>query len=207
MQTIGSKQTPHTGPELGSAATNASAHQERSAARNDEGGPVRQARRDGASTTAPPEAEAARAGELLARTHQFEPTPEPEPVVPTDSAARGATWAPFLAGAALGVGGIGAALVLADMPSPLRAPFALFFLLAAPAAGLAALLVRLDPLSRAVVAVVGAAALDLLVAQTMLAAEVWSARGGTAAVAVLSTLLLAAAALRPARGRNPWQGA
>ncbi|WP_237719950.1 hypothetical protein [Streptomyces xiaopingdaonensis] len=116
-------------------------------------------------------------------------------------------WASFLAGAALGVGGIGAALVLADVPSPLRAPFALFFLLAAPAAGLAALLVRLDPLSRAVVAVVGAAALDLLVAQTMLAAEVWSARGGTAAVAVLSTLLLAVAALRPARGRNPGQGA
>ncbi|WP_019544046.1 hypothetical protein [Streptomyces sulphureus] len=207
MQTIGSKQTPHTGPEPGPAATNTSAHHVRSAARSDARGATRQGRRDRASTTAPPEPDVARTGELLAQTHQFEPTPEREPAVPTDSTAGGATWAPFLAGAAFGIGGIGAALVLADVPSPLRAPFALFFLLAAPAAGLAALLIRLDPLSRAVVAVVGAAALDLLVAQTMLAAEVWSARGGTAAVAVLSMLLLAAAALRPARGRNPGRGA
>ncbi|MGW7517472.1 hypothetical protein ACWGJ2_17970 [Streptomyces sp. NPDC054796] len=106
---------------------------------------------------------------------------------------------PLLAGAAVGVGGVGAALALADVASPLRAPFTLFFLLAAPALALAASLRRLDALTRAVVAVVGAAALDLLVAQVMIATHTWSVRGGIVAVGVLSGLLL----LTPlALGRN-----
>ena len=97
---------------------------------------------------------------------------------------------PLAAGAAVGVGGVGAALALADVDSPLRAPFALFFLFAAPAAAIAAALPRLDVLTRAVVAVIGAAAFDLLVAQVMIATHVWSFRGGVLTVAVLSAALL-----------------
>ncbi|GAA2080579.1 hypothetical protein GCM10009801_38920 [Streptomyces albiaxialis] len=111
---------------------------------------------------------------------------------------------PALAGAAVGVGGVGAALALVDVDSVLRAPLTLFFLLAAPAGALAALLPRLDPLSRTVVAVIGALAVDLLVGQAMIALHVWSARGGVAVVAALSTalLLLSLARGRTAQGRE-----
>ncbi|MGI5467903.1 hypothetical protein [Streptomyces sp. CA-132043] len=104
--------------------------------------------------------------------------------------------APLLAGAAVAVGGVGAVLALADLASPLRAPFALFFLLAAPAAALAAALGRLDPLSRTVVAGAGAFAVDLLVAQTMLSLHIWSARGGVLAVAVISGTIFLLASVR-----------
>ncbi|MFH8408355.1 hypothetical protein ACH4FX_26675 [Streptomyces sp. NPDC018019] len=111
----------------------------------------------------------------------------PDGPVPGAGAARWrADSAPVLAGAAVAVGGVGAFLALADLASPLRAPCTLFFLVLAPAAALAAALGRLDPLSRTVVAGAGAVALDLLVAQAMLALHVWSARGGVVAVAVLS---------------------
>ncbi|MFG3260112.1 hypothetical protein [Streptomyces sp. NPDC048172] len=104
----------------------------------------------------------------------------------------------------MGVGAAGAALALVDIDSVLRAPLTLFFLVAAPAGALAALLPRLDPLSRTVVAVTGALAVDLLVGQAMVALHLWSARGGVAAVAVLSTalLLLSLARGRTARGRE-----
>ncbi|WP_241266219.1 hypothetical protein [Streptomyces boncukensis] len=109
---------------------------------------------------------------------------------------------PALAGAAVAVGGVGATLALADVHSALRAPLTLFFLLVAPAAALGSLLPRLDPLSRTVVAVTGALAVDLLVAQTLLAFHVWSARTGVAAVALLSgaLLLIPLARSRPAAG-------
>ena len=116
-----------------------------------------------------------------------------------DAGSTGGDSRPLLAGVAVGVGGVGAALALADVDSALRAPFTLFFLLAAPAAGIAAALPRLDPLSRTVIAVIGAMAVDLLVAEVMIAAQVWSARGGVAAVGTLSLGLL----LVPlARGRK-----
>ncbi len=85
---------------------------------------------------------------------------------------------------------VGGALALADIGSPLRAPFTLFFLIVAPGCAVAAVLTGLDPLSRAVVATGGALAVDLLVAQAMLALHAWSVRGGVAAVAALSVLLL-----------------
>ncbi|WP_223832749.1 hypothetical protein [Streptomyces venezuelae] len=97
---------------------------------------------------------------------------------------------PLLAGAAVAVGGVGAALALVDLSSPLRAPFTLFFLLAAPGAAIGAALGALTPWGRAVVSVAGAMALDLLVAQTMLALHAWSVRGGVATVAALSSLIL-----------------
>ncbi|KAA6224386.1 hypothetical protein CP973_13245 [Streptomyces albofaciens JCM 4342] len=113
---------------------------------------------------------------------------------------------PVLAGAAVAVGGVGAFLALADLASPVRAPCTLFFLVLAPAAALAAALGRLDPLSRTVVAGAGAVALDLLVAQAMLALHLWSARGGVVAVAVLSGGMFLAVSVRRrrsgARGRG-----
>jgi hypothetical protein len=96
---------------------------------------------------------------------------------------------PLLAGAAVGTGGVGAALALADIASPLRAPFTFFFLVVAPGTALASLLPALDPLGRIVVAAAGSVVIDLLVAQTMLMLHLWSVRGGVAAVAVVSIVL------------------
>ncbi|WP_242441137.1 hypothetical protein [Streptomyces sp. CB02923] len=114
--------------------------------------------------------------------------------------------APVLAGAAVAVGGVGAFLALADIASPLRAPCTLFFLVLAPATAVAAALGRLDPLSRTVVAGAGAVAVDLLVAQVMLALHIWSARGGVVAVAVLSGIVFLGVSVRRrrsgARGRG-----
>ena len=111
---------------------------------------------------------------------------------------------PLLAGAAVGVGGVGAvlALALADIASPVRAPFTFFFLLAAPGAALAAALRSLDPLSRVVIAAAGAIVVDLLVAQGMLALHMWSVRGGVAVVAALSAVLFLLPLVQRAYSRN-----
>ncbi|MEU8586366.1 hypothetical protein AB0C59_05065 [Streptomyces sp. NPDC048664] len=109
---------------------------------------------------------------------------------------------PLLGGAALAVAGIGASLALADVDSPLRGPFTLFFLLAAPATAIGAALRGVDPFARAVVSVAGAMALDLLVAQGMLAAHRWSVDGGVAAVTVISSLVLLLVLVRRRRGRT-----
>ncbi|WP_030622915.1 hypothetical protein [Streptomyces sclerotialus] len=114
----------------------------------------------------------------------------------TGSRPARAESTPLLAGAAVAVGGVGAVLALAGLDSPLRAPFVLFFLLAAPAAAIAAALGRLDPLSRTVVAGAGACAVDLLVAQTMLSLHIWSARGGVVAVAAISGTIFLLASVR-----------
>ncbi|QEV22149.1 hypothetical protein CP975_06945 [Streptomyces alboniger] len=84
-------------------------------------------------------------------------------------------------------------LALVDLESPLRGPFTLFFLLAAPGAAIAAALRALAPWGRAVASVAGAVAVDLLVAQGMLALHMWSVRGGIVAVTALSALTLVAA--------------
>ncbi|GAA0378974.1 hypothetical protein GCM10010319_66900 [Streptomyces blastmyceticus] len=107
---------------------------------------------------------------------------------------------PMIAGAATTIAGVGAALALADIGSPLRAPFTLFFLIVAPACAIGAALRGLDPLSRSVVAAGGAVAVDLLIAQVMLALHTWTVRGGVAAVAAVSLLLFLLAHARR-RGR------
>ncbi|MFE9397881.1 hypothetical protein [Streptomyces flavidovirens] len=103
---------------------------------------------------------------------------------------------PVLAGAALAVSGVGAVLALADLASPLRAPFTLFFLMVAPASAVAAGLRSLEPLGRLVASAAGAVALNVLVAQAMLATHNWSVRGGVAAVAAISALLFLLALVR-----------
>jgi hypothetical protein len=121
----------------------------------------------------------------------------------TDKRSARAELVPVATGAAVGIAAIGAALALADIDSPLRAPCTLFFLVAVPAAALGGTLRGLDAAGRTVLGVAGALALDLLVAQTMLALHIWSMRGGVAAVGLLSLLILAPALLVRARRRDP----
>lgn len=102
----------------------------------------------------------------------------------------------------MGIAAAGAGLALADLDSSLRAPLTLFFLLVAPGAAIAAALPGLDPLSRTVVALVGSVAVNLLVAQVLIATQSWSARTGVAAIAVLSSLALLVPLLRGATGRE-----
>jgi uncharacterized membrane protein len=128
-----------------------------------------------------------------ARTDDGTERPRPGP---------GRDLAPLLAGAATAVGGCGALLALADSDSPLRAPLTLFFLLAAPAAAIAAALRGLDPFGRLLAAVAGSVVLNMLVAQGMLATHRWSVRGGIVAVTALSALILVLVSVRRLRGRT-----
>jgi hypothetical protein len=109
---------------------------------------------------------------------------------------------PLLTGVAVAVAAIGAALALTDTASPLRAPLTLFFLLAAPAVSAGAALRGLDPFGRIVTSVAAAVALDLLVAQGMLATHRWSVRGGVVAVTVISALILLLIPVGRQRGRT-----
>ncbi|MEU1292531.1 hypothetical protein ABZ439_08890 [Streptomyces sp. NPDC005840] len=105
---------------------------------------------------------------------------------------------PLLAGVATALGGTGAVLALTDADFWMRGPLTLFFLLAAPASALAAVLAGLEPLGRTLAALAGAVVVDMLVAQGMLAVHRWSVHGGIIAVSVISLLiLLGCATLRP----------
>jgi len=108
---------------------------------------------------------------------------------------------PLLAGAATAVAGCGALLALTDSDSPLRGPFTLFFLLAAPAAAIAAALRGLEPFARLLTAVAGSVVVNMLVAQGMLAVHHWSVRGGIVTVAAISALALLLVMARRPRGR------
>lgn len=114
----------------------------------------------------------------------------------------GRDLSPLLAGAATAVGGCGALLALADSESPLRGPLTLFFLLAAPAAAIAAALRGLEPFGRLVAAVAGSVVVNMLVAQGMLAVHRWSVRGGIVAVTAISALVLLLVLVRRLRGRT-----
>ncbi|MFH8491715.1 hypothetical protein [Streptomyces longisporoflavus] len=110
---------------------------------------------------------------------------------------------PLLAGTAVTVGAVGLVLALTDIESPLRAPFTLFFLLAAPSAAIAAALRGLEPWGRILASVSGAVAVNLLVAQAMLALHVWSVRGGIAAITVIGSLIHLLVLVRRLRRRTP----
>ncbi|GGV48097.1 hypothetical protein GCM10010277_41120 [Streptomyces longisporoflavus] len=110
---------------------------------------------------------------------------------------------PLLAGTAVTVGAVGLVLALTDIETPLRAPFTLFFLLAAPATAIAAALRGLEPWGRILASVSGAVAVNLLVAQAMLALHVWSVRGGVAAITVIGTLIHLLVLVRRLRRRTP----
>ncbi|MBB6436510.1 hypothetical protein [Streptomyces candidus] len=121
------------------------------------------------------------------------------------SANRSGRWRellPVAAGAAFVVAAAGAGLAFTDLPSPLRAPFTVFFLVVAPAAAVAGLLRGLEPPARVVVSAAAALALNLLVAQAMLAMHLWSVRGGVVAVAGISALLILFTLVRRPGGRT-----
>jgi hypothetical protein len=105
-----------------------------------------------------------------------------------ESAVR--EFLPVVAGAAVGIAGVGAVLALVNLDWPLRAPFTVFYLLVAPAFAVGSALRGVDPLSRPVLAAAVAAALDVLVAEAMLALHVWSVRDVVLTVGCLSLLLL-----------------
>ncbi|MEU9733184.1 hypothetical protein [Streptomyces sp. NPDC048002] len=134
-------------------------------------------------------------------------TSSTRPKAPSSDGARRARpvrgdLAPLLAGAATAVGAAGALLALVGSDSPLRGPLTLFFLLAAPAAAIATALRGLDPFGRTLVSLAGAVAVDMLVAQSMLALHLWSATGGIVAVTALSALILLLVEVRRPRGRT-----
>lgn len=123
----------------------------------------------------------------------------------TSSTESGRDLTPLLAGGATAVGGFGALLAFTGSDSPLRAPLTLFFLLTAPAAGIAAALRGFDPFARVLASLAGSVVLNMLVAQGMLATHRWSARGGVLAMAVISTLVLLLVLMRrrrTAKGRD-----
>ncbi|CAM5347354.1 hypothetical protein AB0M94_15775 [Streptomyces xanthochromogenes] len=97
---------------------------------------------------------------------------------------------PVLAGAAFAASAVGAALAYADLDSPLRAPLALFYLVAAPAEAAAFALRRLEPLARIVASLSGAVLIDLLTAESMAGLHLWSPRNGVTAVGMVSLLLV-----------------
>ncbi|OAR27579.1 hypothetical protein A8W25_04945 [Streptomyces sp. ERV7] len=96
------------------------------------------------------------------------------------------------AGAALAVSAAGAVLAYIPLDSPLRAPLALFFLIAAPAEALVFALRRLEPLARIAASFSGALLIDLVIAEIMARAHVRSLRGEIIAVALISFLLFLA---------------
>ncbi|QDY76043.1 hypothetical protein [Streptomyces qinzhouensis] len=101
---------------------------------------------------------------------------------------------PILAGAVCATAGTGAALAVLGSDSPLRAPFVLLFLVAAPAAGLFALLRGLEPGARAATAVAGAGAIDLGAAAALSGLEVLSAGSSVAVIVAVTALLFVGAA-------------
>lgn len=119
---------------------------------------------------------------------------------------RGRDLPALLAGGATTVGAVGAFLALADANSPLRGPFTLFFLLAAPSASIGAALRGLDPFGRVLTSVAGAVVLNMLVAQGMLAVHRWSVPGGIVAVTALSSLILLLTLVRRRRTHGPSNG-
>lgn len=118
----------------------------------------------------------------------------------TSHAERDVT--PLLAGAAAAVAGVGAVLAFTDADSVLRGPFTLFFLLGAPGAAIGAALRGLEPFGRTVASIAGAIAVNLLVAQGMIATRSWSVPGGITVVTVISSLVLLLVLVRRVRGRT-----
>ncbi|WP_239135293.1 hypothetical protein [Streptomyces sp. SID12488] len=109
---------------------------------------------------------------------------------------------PLLTGVFVALAAVGAALALTATVSPLRGPLTLFLLLAAPAVAVGAALRGLEPFGRVVTSVAAAVALDLLVAQGMLATHRWSVRGAVVAVTVISALILLLVLAGRQRGRT-----
>jgi hypothetical protein len=95
----------------------------------------------------------------------------------------------YLRGALIGAGGVGVILALAGITTVARGPLVLLFLVAAPALAVAGLLRGLDAGPRYLVAVTAAIVINMLVAETMLAAGLWSPRAGLVVIALVSAII------------------
>ena len=94
----------------------------------------------------------------------------------------------WLACAVIAAGAIGVGLALAGARSPLRAPLVMLFLAAAPALAVAGLLRGLDTFARIFAACAAMVVINVLVAEAMLAAGVWSPDRGLIVVLVITAL-------------------
>ena len=94
-----------------------------------------------------------------------------------------------LACAAIGAGLCGAGLALAGASSPLRSPLVLLFLVTAPLLGVAGLLRGVDLFARIFAAAAAMVVINVGVPETMLAAGLWSPRGGLVAIMAISAVL------------------
>lgn len=94
-----------------------------------------------------------------------------------------------LTGAVIGAGLCGAGLALAGASSPLRSPLVLLFLFTAPLLGVYGLLRGIDPFARVFAACAAMLVINAGVAETMLAAGLWSPRGGLVAIMAISAVL------------------
>jgi hypothetical protein len=92
-------------------------------------------------------------------------------------------------------GAVGAALAIAGVATPVRAPLVLIFLAAAPALAVTSLLGRLDRFGKIVIAGIAAIVVNFAVAETMIASGAWSPAAGVAAVGAVSVLMVASGAL------------
>lgn len=93
-------------------------------------------------------------------------------------------------------GTVGAALTTAGVRSPVTGAFTLLFLLVTPAVCVARLLPRCTPAARAIVSGTAALVLVSAVAEVMLAASVWSPRGGIVTVGVACAVIAAIPLIR-----------
>jgi len=98
----------------------------------------------------------------------------------------------WLACAVIAAGMAGVGLTLAHSDLPLRAPLVLLFLAAAPAMAVAGLLRGLDTFGRVFAGAAAAVVINVLVAETMIAAGAWSPDHGLVAVVVITAVLGAA---------------
>ena len=94
-----------------------------------------------------------------------------------------------LAAAAIAAGLCGAGLSLAGADSPLRSPLVLLFLFITPLLTVAGLFRGLDLFARIFVSCAAMVVIDVGVAETMLAAGLWSPRGGLVAIMAICAAL------------------
>jgi hypothetical protein len=94
-----------------------------------------------------------------------------------------------LAAAAIAAGLGGAGLALAGASSPLRSPLVLLFLFITPLLAVAGLLRGLDLFARIFVSCAAMVVINVGVAETMLAAGLWSPRGGLVAIMAICAVL------------------
>ena len=104
----------------------------------------------------------------------------------------------WLACAVVAAGAAGVVLALAGARSPLRAPLVMLFLAAAPAMAVAGLLRGLGAFARIFAACAAMVVINVLAAETLLAAGVWSPDRGLIVVVVV-TALIGAVQLPPVR--------